>query len=79
MKVKVSLSLSDELVATLDRLAGGVKAPRSAFIERILQLYVEEGEQARRNAREVALINRHAAKLNAEMKDVLSFQTENAD
>jgi metal-responsive CopG/Arc/MetJ family transcriptional regulator len=73
MKVKTSLTLSDDLVATLDKLAGA-GASRSAFIEAILRDYVEGRAQARRDAREVAAINRHAARLNAEMADALSFQ-----
>lgn len=73
MKIKTSLTLSDDLVDTLDKLAGP-GASRSSFIEKILRDYVEGRAQARRDARETAAINRHAAKLNAEMADVLSFQ-----
>jgi hypothetical protein len=35
--------------------------------------------QARRDAREIAAINRHAAELNLEMADALSFQTSAAE
>jgi metal-responsive CopG/Arc/MetJ family transcriptional regulator len=73
MKVKTSLTLSEELVDQLDRLSGP-GASRSAFIERILREYVEARARARREARDVALINRHAKKLNEEMADILSFQ-----
>jgi len=65
--------LSEDLVATLDRLAGP-KVSRSSFIEEILRDFVEGRAQARRDARATAAINRHAAKLNAEMTDALSFQ-----
>ena len=78
MKLKTSLTLSEDLVATLDRLAGP-NVSRSSFIEKILRAFVEGRDQARRDAREIATINRHAAKLNAEMKDVLSFQAGFAD
>ncbi|MEQ1933764.1 MAG: ribbon-helix-helix domain-containing protein [Fimbriimonadaceae bacterium] len=74
MKLKTSLTLSEDLVAKLDRLAGP-KASRSSFIENILRDFVEGRAQAKRDAREVAAINRHTAKLNAEMKDALSFQS----
>jgi metal-responsive CopG/Arc/MetJ family transcriptional regulator len=74
MKSKTSLTLSEDLLKTLDRMAGS-KVSRSSFIEQILRDFVEGHAQARRDAREVAAINRHAAKLNAEMADVLSFQT----
>jgi metal-responsive CopG/Arc/MetJ family transcriptional regulator len=73
MKVKTSLSLSDDLLAAIDRLAGpGVS--RSSFVERILRRFVDERSQARRDAREAAAINRHAARLNAEMADTMSVQ-----
>ena len=75
MKLKTSLTLSEDLLAKVDRLAGP-KVSRSAFIERVLRDFVEGRAQARREAREVAAINRHASKLNAEMKDALSFQAE---
>lgn len=69
----MSITLSEDLVATLDRLAGA-NLSRSAFIEKILREFVEGRERQRRRAREVAAINRHAAKLNAEMQDTLAFQ-----
>ncbi len=75
MKLKTSLTLSEDLVTKLDRMAGP-KVSRSAFIEKVLRDFVEGRTQALREAREVAAINRHAAKLNAEMKDALSFQTD---
>lgn len=78
MKAKTSLTLSEDLVKTLDRLAGP-KVSRSAFIENILRDFVNRRAQARRDAREVAAINRHAAQLNAEMSDALSFQTNLVD
>ena len=78
MKAKTSLTLSQDLLATLDKMAGP-KVSRSAFIEQILRDFVEGRAQARREAREIAAINRHAARLNAEMMDVLSFQASSND
>ena len=78
MKSKTSLTLSEDLIKTLDRLAGP-KISRSAFIERILRDFVDRRAQARRDAREIAAINRHSAQLNAEMSDALSFQDNRAD
>lgn len=78
MKAKTSLTLSEDLVKTLDRLAGA-KVSRSAFIEQILRDFVDRRAQARRDALEVAAINRHAAELNAEMSDALTFQARSAD
>jgi metal-responsive CopG/Arc/MetJ family transcriptional regulator len=75
MKIKTSLTLSEDLVAQLDRLAPPTVS-RSSFIEYILRDYVDGRAQARREAREVAQLNRHADELNEEMKDVLSFQAD---
>ena len=75
MKQKTSLTISEDLLETLDKLAGP-DVSRSSFIERILRDFVEGRAQARREAREIAAINRHAAKLNAEMKDALAFQAD---
>jgi len=78
MKLKTSLTLSGDLVATIDKLAGS-KVSRSSYIEQILRDYVDGRAQARKDAREIAAINRHAASLNAEMSDALSFQASSAD
>ena len=52
----------------------GSKVSRSSFIESILRDFVEQRARQRRLAQEVAAINQHAEKLNAEMSDALSFQ-----
>ena len=78
MKAKTSLTLSEDLVKTLDKLAGA-KVSRSAFIENILREFVDRRAAARRDAQAVAAINKHAAQLNAEMNDTLSFQSSIAD
>lgn len=73
MKVKTSLTLSEDLLQELDRLAGKEDS-RSSFIERILRNFVDQRAQRRRLARDVAAINEHATELNSEMSDALSFQ-----
>jgi metal-responsive CopG/Arc/MetJ family transcriptional regulator len=78
MKAKTSLTLSEDLVASIDKLAG-TKISRSAYIEQILREFVDRRAQTRKDARETALINRHSAQLNAEMTDALSFQANSAD
>jgi metal-responsive CopG/Arc/MetJ family transcriptional regulator len=78
VKSKTSLTLSEDLIASIDKMAGpGVS--RSAYIEQILREFVNRRAQARKDAREVAAINRHAAQLNAEMSDALTFQANTAD
>ena len=78
MKAKTSLTLSEDLIARIDRLAGP-KISRSAYIEQILRDFVDGRAQARKDARETAAINRQAAQRNAEMSDALSFQGNLAD
>ena len=78
MKAKTSLTISQDLLAHLDRLAGP-KTSRSAFIEKILRDFVDKRQRERRIAQEVAAINAHAEKLNAEMQDALSFQAAERD
>jgi len=78
MKAKTSLTLSEDLVASIDKLAGP-KVSRSAYIEQILREFVDRRAQVRKDARETATINRHSAQLNAEMTDALSFQANLAD
>lgn len=73
MKAKTSLTLSDDLLRELDRMAGP-KISRSSFIESILRDFVEQRARQKRLAQEVAAINQHAERLNAEMSDALSFQ-----
>jgi metal-responsive CopG/Arc/MetJ family transcriptional regulator len=78
MKAKTSLTLSEDLVASIDKLAGP-KVSRSAYVEQILREFVDRRAQARKDARETASINRHSAQLNSEMADALSFQANLAD
>jgi metal-responsive CopG/Arc/MetJ family transcriptional regulator len=78
MKLKTSLTLSEDLIARIDKLAGS-KISRSSYIERILRDFVDGRAQARKDAREIAAINRQATQLNAEMTDALSFQAKSAD
>ena len=78
MKAKTSLTISEDLIASIDKLAGP-KISRSAYVEQILREFVDRRALARKAAREVASINRHAVQLNSEMRDALSFQANSAD
>lgn len=78
MKVKTSLTLSEDVLAALDRLVREGES-RSALIDRILREFIDGVAQSRREAREVAALNRRAAQLSAEMRDALSFQAGAAD
>ncbi len=73
-KVKTSLTLSREVVSGIDRVAGK-KRSRSAVIDDVLRGYLRYRERASANACDVRKINRFAGDLNAEMQDVLAYQS----
>ncbi len=73
MKVKTSITLSNEILEAIDLHIGEYRS-RSEFIETaarklIVQLAREEAER-----RDLEIINRHADSLNAEAEDVLTYQ-----
>jgi metal-responsive CopG/Arc/MetJ family transcriptional regulator len=73
MKEKTSITLSLEVLAQVDRLAGS-KVSRSAFIERVLRLYLRERARKKIHARDLERLNAAADRLNSEADDVLSYQ-----
>lgn len=74
MKKKTSITLSKDLLAKIDRLAGS-KRFRSAFIERVLRRYLRERARGAVHARDLARINRAAERLNRDAGDVLKYQS----
>ena len=73
MKVKTSVTLSDSLLADIDRHAGR-DANRSEFIETAVRRYIAALVRRKQNARDLAIINRRARRLNREALDVLDYQ-----
>jgi metal-responsive CopG/Arc/MetJ family transcriptional regulator len=73
MKKKASITLSSELLAEVDRLAGS-KHSRSAIIERVLRRYLRERARAAAQARDLELINGASDRLNLEAAEVLDYQ-----
>jgi metal-responsive CopG/Arc/MetJ family transcriptional regulator len=74
MKVKTSVTLSEELLEALSSETG--QANRSALIEEATWRYLRQRQREKRDARELERINEQAEHLNEEALDVLSFQTE---
>jgi metal-responsive CopG/Arc/MetJ family transcriptional regulator len=70
VRVKTSVTLPEDLLATIDR----VDSNCSAFVERVARAYLAHLERGRREARDVEIINRNAERLNAEARDVLGYQ-----
>jgi metal-responsive CopG/Arc/MetJ family transcriptional regulator len=75
MKDKTSVTLSRDVLAKIDSLAGA-KRSRSAVIERVLRLYLRERERAMINARDLEILNRAADRMNPEVMDVLKDQAD---
>jgi metal-responsive CopG/Arc/MetJ family transcriptional regulator len=67
MKEETSITLSKELLAGIDRIAGS-KRSRSAFIEAVLAQSLRRQTRAQVEARDFELINKAADELNAEEK-----------
>lgn len=75
MKVKTSITLSPEVLKTVDRIAGR-KSNRSRVIEEAVVEFAKRRERAARDAREIEIINRNAERLNREIADVLKDQAD---
>ena len=73
MKEKTSITLSADVLAGIDRLAGS-KHSRSALIEHALRRYLSEHERARVQTRDLDQLNRAADELNSEAAEVLDYQ-----
>lgn len=73
MKRKISLTLSSDLLAKIDRLTQS-KYSRSAVIEHILRLHFRQMPRRKIHARDLERINAAAVRLNAEAQDVLTYQ-----
>ena len=78
MKEKTSITLSAEVLAGIDKVAGS-KHSRSSFIERVLRHYLRQRARAQVQARDLDRLNRAAKRLNAEAADVIEYQGMDAD
>jgi metal-responsive CopG/Arc/MetJ family transcriptional regulator len=75
MKLKTSVTLSEELLKMVDRAARKGEA-RSQVLERLVREALAARERKETNERDRDLINRHADALNAEMEDALRYQID---
>jgi metal-responsive CopG/Arc/MetJ family transcriptional regulator len=73
MKVKTSITLSSDLLKTIDKLSGRNRS-RSDFIEAALKAYIAQLVRNEQNSRDLEIINRRADELNKEALDVLLYQ-----
>jgi metal-responsive CopG/Arc/MetJ family transcriptional regulator len=75
MRIKTSVTLPEDLLRSLDRVAGD-HSNRSRLIEEAVRALLESKARAARDARDIEVINRHADRLNDEAADVLEYQVK---
>ena len=73
MKVKTSVTLSENLLKAIDQQAGASQN-RSEFIEAAVWAFIAQLIRNQQNARDLEIINRRADRLNEEAADVLAYQ-----
>lgn len=72
MKVKASITLSQDLLRAVDELAKS--SSRSEVIEHALRDFLAARARATRDARDLEIMNQHADAYNLETADLLSYQ-----
>jgi metal-responsive CopG/Arc/MetJ family transcriptional regulator len=73
LKEKTSITLSPDILAKVDDLAGS-KLSRSALIEQVLRNYFRERTRRKMQARDLERIDAAADRLNWEAAAVLEYQ-----
>ena len=75
MKIKTSITLSEEVLRAIDQISGESKN-RSAFIELAIRDYLKKKAKKLRDDRDLEILNQNSKRLNREAEDVLSYQIE---
>ena len=73
MKVKTSITLSEDLLEAIDQRSARFEN-RSDFIESAIRAFIAQMVQEEQNAKDLAIINLLAKRLNQEAADVLTYQ-----
>ena len=73
MKIKTSITLSQELLTTIDGIVDAAQN-RSQFLESAAWDYIAKLRRARLNQRDLEIIDQRADYLNGEIADVLAYQ-----
>ena len=73
MKVKTSVTLSEDVLQSIDERADG---NRSEWIERVVRQHLRKLERDEIGRRDMEIYNRHADQLNAEMAITLKDQID---
>jgi metal-responsive CopG/Arc/MetJ family transcriptional regulator len=73
MKIKTSITLSEDLLQAIDQLPDQYHS-RSYFLEVAAWTYIDQLRRAEQARRDVEIINRRVDYLNAEVLDALEYQ-----
>ena len=73
MKIKTSITLSNEIIEAIDLHIGEYRS-RSEFLETAARDFLAQLARKEAEQRDLDIINRHADSLNAEAEDVLTYQ-----
>ena len=73
MKIKTSITLSNEVIEAIDLHIGEYRS-RSEFLETAARDFLAQLARKEAEQRDLDIINRHADSLNAEAEDVLTYQ-----
>ncbi len=73
MKIKTSITLSDEVLKAIDLHVGAYRS-RSEFLEIAARKFISQLEQQKAEQRDFEIINKCSDSLNAEAEDVLGYQ-----
>lgn len=73
MKIKTSVTISDNVLRDVDAFSGP-SSNRSDFIETAIKRFVEHLRREKQNAHDLEIINRRAKRLNREASEVLEYQ-----
>jgi metal-responsive CopG/Arc/MetJ family transcriptional regulator len=74
MKVKISITVSQELLEVIDTWARQSQRGRSDSIETALRIFIQQLGREEQNANDLEIINRRADYLNREAAEVLTYQ-----
>jgi metal-responsive CopG/Arc/MetJ family transcriptional regulator len=74
MKIKTSITLSEDVLKAVDKRTRKQKRTRSDFIETALRAFIQQLIREEQNARDLEIINRNADALNKEAAEVLEYQ-----
>ncbi len=75
MKVKTSITLSEDLIKEIDTLLGQF-GNRSAFVEGVLRDFLAAKAPRFDEAKELEILSQFADELNEDAADTLSYQVE---